>query len=103
MIKPPQPKFGLFFIRQNVGRRRYPSYWLSGKELFVRDRRGDFIGESLDEAEMKAEEGRSRAFELGILREELDTETNPLDNENRGSPMQLSKEMSRGRRFERQY
>ncbi len=90
------------FVQQNVGRRRYPSYWLSGKELIVRDRLGDFIKESLDEAEMEAEEGRSRALELGLLRAECDTQTDSLQDENRGSPMQVSKEVSRGRTLQKQ-
>lgn len=63
----------------------------------VQDRPGEFIKESLDAAEMRAEEGRSRALELGQLPEEFDTETTSIEDESRGG------EMARGRRFQRKY
>jgi hypothetical protein len=93
------------FVRQNIGRRRYPSYWFSGKVAIVQDRRGGFVKESLDEAEMEAEEGRSRAMELGLLPEGFDEESISLDEENRGGPGQASapKELLRGRRFSRRF
>lgn len=49
----------LALTRQNVGRRRYPTYWLSGNLLFVKVTH-DRI--SQDELHMAAVEGRSDGF-----------------------------------------
>lgn len=44
---------------KNVGRRRYPTYWISGTKVLVRTPRGKVEEETVDQAEMAAEEGRA--------------------------------------------
>lgn len=89
-----------------MGRRRYPAYWFSGNVALVQDReKGDYVKESLDAAEMQAEEGRSRAMELGLLVEELDEEAVSLDDqeEDRGNRGQANGELVRGRKCHKPY
>jgi hypothetical protein len=68
----------------------------------VRDPRrpGSVVKETLDEAEMEAEEGRSRAIELDLLPEEFDDESPPQE-EDQSEVAQQPKELLRGRRFSR--
>ena len=91
---------------QNVGRRRYPAYWFSGDVALVRDReKGDLVKESLDAAEMEAEEGRSRAMELGLLVEELGEEDVVLDDHegDRDDRGQANGGLVRGRKLNKPY
>jgi hypothetical protein len=54
---------------QNVGRRRYPHYWFSGKRTFVRTPSGEKKQETIDQEEMAAEEGRNNFFTLSQVPE----------------------------------
>ncbi|KAJ9111495.1 hypothetical protein QFC22_006522 [Naganishia vaughanmartiniae] len=54
------------------------------------------VKETLDEAEMEAEEGRSRAIELDLLPEEFDDES-PSQEEVQAGVTQQPKELLRGR------
>lgn len=42
---------------QNVGRRRYPTYWFSGSKVFVKSPDEKSKEETLDHMEMDIEEG----------------------------------------------
>jgi hypothetical protein len=91
---------------QNIGRRRYPVYWFSGTTAIVKDReKGVPVKESLDAAEMEAEEGRSRAMELDFLVEEMDEEAVVLDEQegSRGDRVQGNGGLVRGRKFTKPY
>ncbi|KAL7008643.1 hypothetical protein EMMF5_001905 [Cystobasidiomycetes sp. EMM_F5] len=50
---------GWAMIINNVGRRRWPTYWFSGSMVFVRKAGSEETEETTDEMEMAIEEGRS--------------------------------------------
>ena len=78
-------------LAQNVGRRRYPHYWLHGTKSFVQTE-GKTKLESKNQVEMEAEEGRrgfGPVFGLNDLEEDLDAEEEFVADE-RGRTGRLS-------------
>lgn len=72
----------------------------------MRDReKGGLVKESLDAAEMEAEEGRSRAMELDFLVEEVDEEAVALDDQegDRNDRVQPTGGLVRGRKSTKMY
>lgn len=60
LVNQPRPHLqSCLHSTQNVGRRRYPTYWISGTKVLVRTPRGQVEEETSDQAEMALEEGRS--------------------------------------------
>lgn len=55
---------------QNVGRRRFPTYWIHGTKVLVRTPRGEVEQEDMDQAEMSLEEGRN-AWSRNLPDEEM--------------------------------
>lgn len=74
-----------------MGRRRYPTYWLDGEKVYVRDK----VEVTQDQLEMEAEEGRNGGFsamERALSREslrELHEKTRPGMIERQTQPFAL--------------
>lgn len=59
---------------QNVGRRRYPTYWISGERVYVHDTKVERTT-TRDDVMMAAEEGRNEGFDKMVRVMSSDTQT----------------------------